>query len=184
MFQFEEIEKNKMPGVSLIKMHSFQDARGVIGKPFEKDTFEEAGISFNLEETLLISSKKGVFRGIHYQAVKPQPRIFSCVGGEVFCVLVNIMKGDFFGQICTITLSESEPTELYVPGGYAFGSLAMKDAKLLCLCGEKFYPAYGRGIRWNDSLIHIEWPPELLPDMQVSEKDKNLPSLSELEFAK
>lgn len=179
MRQFN-FEKTEFPEVIRITPFSASDDRGGLVKDYASDLFAENGISFKPVETIYIESRQGVLRGLHFQRVRQQPKLIRCLKGSVWSTVVDIRKeSPFFGRWISEELSEDNNLELLVPAGFAFGTLAMEDSLLSCICGERFYAEYDSGIRWDDPDIAVRWPLSRGQKPILSEKDKTLQFLKE-----
>jgi len=171
-------EKTEFPEVIRIMPFCASDGRGRAVKDYAAELFAENGISFVPVETLYIESRQGVLRGLHFQRVKQQPKLIRCLKGNVWSAVVDIRKGSpVFGRWISEELSEDNGVALYVPGGFAFGTLAIQDSLLSCKYGEKFMAEYDDGIRWDDPDINVRWPVNQVQGLIVSEKDRALQSL-------
>lgn len=173
-------KKAEFPEVIRIAPFCANDDRGGIVKDYASEIFAENGISFTPIETIYIESRQGVLRGLHFQRVKQQPKLIRCLKGKVWSVVVDIRKeSPTFGRWISEELSENNGLELFVPYGFAFGTLAMEDSLLSSKCGERFYAEYDDGIRWNDPDVNIRWPYSRAQEPLVSEKDRTLQTLKE-----
>lgn len=173
-----EIKTISLSGAMAITAFQAADERGSMVKAYSRELLLEHGIDFIPIESLHITSKAGVLRGLHFQMVKPQPKLISCVYGRIWCALADIRKDSpTFGKWIYKELTGESGEELYVPGGCAFGSLALEDSLISCQCGEQFYAEYDSGIRWDDPELKIRWP--LTKDPILSDKDKKLKSFRE-----
>ena len=66
----------------------------------------------------------------------------------------------------------------YIPEGFAHGFCVLSDeVDFVYKVSSEFASDFDFGISWNDSEIGIKWPIEA---PQLSFKDANLPSLSDL----
>jgi dTDP-4-dehydrorhamnose 3,5-epimerase len=70
---------------------------------------------------------------------------------------------------------------LYLPPGFAHGFAVLSEsADVLYKASEEYAPESDGGIAWNDPSLGIKWP--IPPEVAlVSEKDRRLPRLKELE---
>lgn len=155
-----------------------QDERGGLIKDFSKAQFIQMGIDFEPSETLFITSRRYVLRGLHFQRVKQQSKLIRCIKGRIWCAVADL-RGDSetFGQWISVELCGEGYDELYVPSGCALGTLAYEDSLIIMQCGEEFYSEYDDGIQWNDPDINIKWPLEKLEGSPViSKKDQRLQS--------
>lgn len=64
--------------VEFYKLDKFSDNRGNLKKIF-KNFF----LDTNLEEIYVSSSKKNVFRGLHYTTTRKAINFYSCINGEL-----------------------------------------------------------------------------------------------------
>lgn len=173
-----EVRKTDLLDAALITSFQVIDERGTMVKAYSREMLLEHGIDFIPEESLHITSKAGVLRGLHFQRIKPQSKLVCCVYGRIWCVLVDIQKdSQTLGKWICEELTGESGKAIYVPAGCAFGSLALEDSLISCQCGERFYAEYDSGIRWDDPELKIQWPMDNVPI--VSEKDKKLKNLRE-----
>lgn len=175
-FKFEE---STLKGLYIINPFCFTDERGGNVKDFSLSLFKDNGIDFFPMETLFITSKQCVLRGLHFQHTVWQSKLVRCIKGKVFAVAVDVRKDSkSCGQSLSLFLSEENNKEIYIPEGFAFGTLAMEDSLISCKCGAPFVGKYNSGIVWNDPDIKIQWPLEQLSEEPViAEKDCGLQSL-------
>ncbi len=172
-WKFKELD---LQGVYAIRPFRAKDDRGRLIKAFSQEIFREYGINFDIQETLLIESKRNVLRGIHFQKEKPVAKLLSCVSGWIYVVVLNIKRdSDDLGKWISCELRQGE--QLFIPGEYGLGTYAMEDSSFLCMNGEKMYPDLDDGIKWDDSAVAVKWPcSDLGCKPIVSEKDRNLQS--------
>lgn len=172
------VESLGLPGVMLIHDLFFEDGRGGTIKNYDRQKFLLAGIDFIPTESLLITSHQSTLRGLHFQKRKPQSRLLTCIQGEIFVVVVNVCSdsGDY-GRCLSMRMSSNTKISVYVPQGYALGTLALRSSLMHCLCDGYFCADDATGIRWDDETLCIEWPLDELDTLPViSEKDRALPS--------
>lgn len=173
------IKPTEIPDLQVIIREPRSDDRGSFARVFAKEELAKARIDFNIVHINQgFSVHKGTLRGIHYQtAPKEEAKIFQCVRGKVFDVLIDMREGSstyrkWFG----IELSESNNTMLYIPKGFAHGYQTLEDNCLVEYFVDEYYaPEYEKGILWNDPAIGINWP---IKDPVLSPKDQNWPLLS------
>ncbi len=176
-FSFKELD---LKGAYLIKPFISIDQRGSFIKDYSKETFEENGIYHDLKEVFYTSSKKGVIRAIHFQRVKQQAKLVRCISGKIYDVIVDLRKSSStFGMWQGFYLSSENHDQILIPEGFGHGYLAIELSVVSYKCAEKFYGEYDDGIIWNDQEIAIDWPLELVNEIVLSEKDKNLQSFSD-----
>ena len=138
--------------------------------------FKENGISgIVFKEEFHSRSQKGVIRGLHFQSLKPQSKIVSCIKGTIFDVVVDLRKdSQTFGQFVTIELSDKNHLSLYIPRGCAHGFMALEnDTITYYKCDGDYLKENDLTIRWNDKQIGINWPYERTDHILVSDRDAN-----------
>ena len=152
---------------------------------FEKNDFEEIGITGEFVQDNQSRSKKGVLRGLHFQKEHSQAKIVRCIKGEAFDVAVDLRPGsETYGMWEGVILSEENKKMFYIPRGFAHGFLVLSDMAEFCYKVDNIYDHESEGgLKWNDSTVNINWPevPGMKPDEYItSEKDALWPSLEEL----
>ena len=180
-----EFIKTEIPDVILIKPKVFQDERGFFLETYKKSDFEKAGIKAQFVQYNHSKSVKGVLRGLHFQK-KPfaQGKLVRCIRGKIFDVAVDIRKGSpTFGKWVGYELSEENRYILWIPEGFAHGFLTLSDEAevIYKVSGGEYSPEHDAGIIWNDPDIDIKWPLDHVDEIILSEKDKKLPFLKEID---
>ncbi len=168
-----------IPEVVLVKPKVFPDDRGCFMETFKASDFEKQGLPSRFVQDNFSVSKKGVIRGLHYQAEPyAQGKLVSVVRGGVWDIAVDIRRDSpTFLQWVSAELDDGNHAMLYIPPGFAHGFLAITDdVRLLYKCTKEYNPEADRGIRWNDPDIGIPWP---VDDPVLSQKDRELPFLRE-----
>ena len=175
-FEFKDLG---LAGIRYIKSQVVSDERGENIKCYSREIFLTEQIDFIPTETLLIHSKKGVLRGLHFQRKKAQSRLIQCLSGKIYAAIVDLhLDQNMFGQWMTQELSAEKHDSLFIPAGYALGTLALEDTVLCCQCDGEFYPGYADGVRWDDTTLKITWPVDRLDGPPIiSAKDQKLPAL-------
>jgi len=165
-------------GVKVIQPFSVEDNRGYFLKSFEKDMYAGWGMKSCVNEMIESYSKKGVIRGLHFQADGPQAKMVRALKGEIRDVAVDLRKdSETFGQHVVVPLSGETCETVYVPDGFAHGYEVLSDeALVIYLCDGKYSKESDGGIRWNDPEIGVDW---VTKDPIVSEKDAALQSFEE-----
>lgn len=171
-----KINKTNIEGPMELMPNIFKDHRGVSIKPYHSETFKELGVEYNFNEDLMVTSKKGVLRGLHLQ--KPpyeQAKLIYCVRGSIFDVAVDIRKkSPTYGQYVYFYVDSKKHNIVYIPAGFAHGYLVMEDETTVVYKMSSVYsPKYEAGIKWNS--IDIPWP---INEPILSQKDNELPLFS------
>ena len=175
-----ETVQTPLAGVFVLEPHVFGDQRGFFLESWNERTFAEAiGTNVRFVQDNHSRSGQGVLRGLHYQLPNPQGKLVRCTSGVVWDVVVDIRRSSpTFTEWFGLELSAENKRQLWVPGGFAHGFVALTDGAELQYKATEFYVASAdRAIAWNDPDIGIEWPLDGPPSL--SEKDSAAPSLGE-----
>lgn len=170
----------EIPGLLILEPDAFSDERGFFMETYSRDRYREAGIAEEFFQDNLSSSKRGVIRGLHYQAPPfAQGKLVSVLRGRVLDVAVDIRAGSpTYGKYVAVELSGENHKQFWIPAGFAHGFAALEDDTLFAYkCTAPYSKEHDRGIRWNDPAIGIEWG---VTDRIVSDKDRAHPLLSEI----
>ena len=173
-----EQRETSLPGVCELRPKVFRDARGFFLEAYHRERFVDVGITDSFVQDNHSRSVKGTLRGLHYQLLHLQAKLCRVVEGEALDVAVDIRLGSpHFGKWTSVLLSAKEHNQIYIPGGFAHGFLALTDSvQFLYKCSDFYDPADEYGIAWNDPDLHISWGVE---NPLVSEKDARYPTLAE-----
>ena len=175
--------KTIIPDVYILEPPVFEDYRGYFLESFNLEKFQENVCSIKFVQDNESKSTKGVLRGLHFQ--KPpfsQAKLVRCIEGRVMDVAVDIRKGSLtYGKHVAVELSGKNKRQLFVPRGFAHGFAVLSESAIFAYKVDNDYaPVSDCGIRWNDIDLNIDWG---LTDqnIQLSEKDKNLPYFKDLD---
>jgi len=85
-----------------------------------------------------------------------------------------------YGIFETISLTEENKKQLFIPKGFAHGFIVLSKSAILSYKVDNYYnPESESGIIWNDPDLNIDWKINK-NEIIVSEKDKNLPTFNEI----
>jgi dTDP-4-dehydrorhamnose 3,5-epimerase len=102
----------------------------------------------------------------------------NCILKENLSAVDIDPKSKTFGDYVGVELSEQNHLQLWIPPGYAHGFCVLSEsADLFYKCTDFYFPNDESGLIWNDPDVSIDWP---IKSPRLSEKDKLLPSLSEI----
>jgi dTDP-4-dehydrorhamnose 3,5-epimerase len=158
----------------------FRDGRGFFLESYKASEFEAAGISERFVQDNVSRSEKGALRGLHFQAgTGAQAKLVRACRGRLWDVAVDLRPGSpAYGRWHGVELSEANGLMLYIPAGFAHGTLALEaGTELHYKCSAEYDPALESGVRWDDPHLAIDWP-EAEP--RLSPKDAALPFLRDL----
>jgi dTDP-4-dehydrorhamnose 3,5-epimerase len=161
-----------LPGVLLLEPKVFGDARGFFFESFNARDFAQCtGLDVQFVQDNHSKSANGVLRGLHYQIQHPQGKLVRVTQGEVFDVAVDLRRSSpHFGHWVSVLLSADNHRELWIPPGFAHGSLAINgSAEVLYKTTDYWYPEHERSLRWDDPTVAVQWPLQSAP--QLAAKD-------------
>lgn len=175
-------QQTGFPGLLIYEPRIFKDDRGYFFESYNESTFKEAGIHISFVQDNQARSVYGVLRGLHYQKMPhAQTKLVRVLEGEILDVVVDIRTGSStFGKAYSIILSAENKKQLLVPKGFAHGYAVLSPtAEVFYKCDAFYHKESEGGIIFNDNTLNIDWK---IPQEKaiISEKDKRLPSFSEL----
>ncbi len=150
----------------------FKDSRGYFLEAYNKEKFNELGISENFVQDNLSKSEKGVLRGLHFQNPPfAQGKLVSVICGSVLDVAIDIRKNSStYGKYYAAELSEQNKHILWIPPGFAHGFLTLEDNTIFSYkCTGVYNKPSENSILWNDVDLNINWG---IADPKLSEKDQ------------
>ena len=147
----------KLPGVILIVPDVFEDWRGHYVMTYNRALYLAVGITADFVEQDISTSSRGVLRGIHVDFACE--KIYEILHGKAYYVLVDCQEGPTFGNWEAFILSGENHHQLYKPGRYGAGFLALSDEVVLHYFQDKTYdPKRQTTLLWNDPRLGIWWP--------------------------
>ena len=163
--------KTKFRDLVVIESKVHNDNRGFFKEIYKKNKFNK----FNFVFGCASSSKKNVFRGLHFQSKFAQGKYLTVLKGKVLDVAVDLRKNSkTFGKYYKIILSDNNGKSIFIPPGFAHGFLGLKkENTVMYFCTNYRSKRHENGILWKDKDLKINLP---LKKPKVSSKDKNLPS--------
>ncbi len=150
-----------LPGIFLIETSPFTDERGLLARTFEQVLFEEKNILTNwLQESFSRTTKAGTLRGLHVQTPPfTEAKLITILRGRMRWVTLDLRKDSAtFGHHAVVDLNGEKLEGLYVPRGFGHGCLSLTDGcDLIIKSDNRYDPAHGVGIIWNDPELAIDW---------------------------
>lgn len=175
-----EVLDTKLEGVKLIEPKVFGDSRGFFLESYNAQQFEAAGLPTDFVQDNHSHSARGVVRGLHFQVKRPQGKLVRVLYGQVYDVVLDLRKDSpTYGQWEGFLLDDKKHQQLWIPKGFAHGfSVLSEFAGFFYKVDDFWQPGDEGGVAYNDPDLAIDWQVEA---PIVSEKDQNLPPLSQLE---
>ena len=173
----------EIAGLKIIEPQVLGDSRGWFAEQYNAGRYREAGITADFVQDNESFSRRGVVRGLHWQAAPhTQAKLVRVVRGAVWDVAVDIRKGSpTFGRHVAVTLTGENKRQFFIPRGFAHGFIVLEDDTLFSYkCDNLYCPSADRGLRFDDPALGIVWP---AADMRLtlSEKDSRNPLLKDIE---
>jgi dTDP-4-dehydrorhamnose 3,5-epimerase len=159
------------------------DARGFFSEVFRQDVFDAhaPGVNF-VQDNHSRSSRRGVIRGLHYQAPPTaQGKLVRVTHGAVYDVAVDARRGSpTFGRHIGVELSSDNWMQLWVPPGFLHGFCTLtEEVDFLYKVTSYYSPEHDGAVAYDDPDIGIEWP-LAGGEPVVSEKDRQAPRLRDM----
>ena len=175
-----KVTATRLPEVLLIEPQVYSDQRGFLLEAFNDARFGSHGLDLSFVQANHSRSRRGVLRGLHFQARTPQGKLVFAVQGEVFDVAVDVRRGSLtFGTWVGARLTGDNHHALWIPPGFAHGFCVLGDgADVVYLCTGLYDAGDDHAVAWNDPDIAIDWPGD---DFELSAKDRAAPRLAELD---
>jgi dTDP-4-dehydrorhamnose 3,5-epimerase len=174
-----EVIKTSLEGLLIIKPAVFADDRGYFFESYNEEKFKAAGLAVNFLQDNESKSKKGVLRGLHFQAPPfGQGKLVRVMRGAVLDVAVDIRKNSpTYGKWDSIVLSGENKWMFWIPAGFAHGFVTLEDDTVFFYKCTNVYNKSSEGsIIWNDTDLGIDWG---IRDPLISEKDSLSPRFND-----
>lgn len=174
--------KTKLDGLVVLKPTVFKDNRGYFMESYNQKNINKLLGNVNFVQDNESESSRGVLRGLHFQ--KPpytQAKLVRCLKGSVLDVVLDLRKDSkTYGILETISLTEENKKQLFIPKGFAHGFIVLSKSAIFSYKVDNYYnPDSESGVLWSDLDLNIDWKINK-NEIIVSEKDKNLPTFNEI----
>ena len=175
------MKRNTLNGIIIIDLEEFQDSRGRFSENFNLKNFKKISKrrNINFVQDNLSISKKGVFRGLHFQYKYPQAKLVSVLSGEILDIVVDLRKSsNSFGDWASYKISRKNKKQLFIPEGFAHGFLSLSnDTKVMYKVSDYWNSKDEYTLKFDDQKINLKLP--FLPT-SISQKDKQGLSFKDL----
>lgn len=170
--------ETSLKGPLVIEVEPHRDDRGQFVRTWCRGEFAQHGVDTEFVQcSMSINTEHGTVRGLHWQAdPHGEAKLVRCGRGAIYDVIVDIRpQSPTFGQWLGLTMTPQSGLMLYVPAGFAHGFQTLfDDTEVNYLLSAAHVADAGRGLRFDDPALGINWP---LPIGRVSERDRSWPLL-------
>ena len=176
-----KIERTKIEGVFIIDNFNAADDRGLFVKSFNKNSFKENNLDFEIRESYYSISNKNVVRGMHFQLPPyDHEKLVYVPKGSILDVIVDLRKkSKTYKQYISINLSEENKKSIFIPKGLAHGFKSMKDGTITVYNVASEYNAdFDSGIKFDS--FNFNWNSEKIVMSNRDKEFKSLDSFSEI----
>ncbi len=138
----------------------FGDDRGFFLESFNQAKYASIIPDLDFVQDNLSKSKKGVLRGLHFQAPPfDQGKLVQVITGSVLDVAVDIRKNaPSYGKHFKIILNSTERNQLWIPPGFAHGFVSLEDDTIFSYkCTNSYSKEHEGCVLWNDLDLGIDW---------------------------
>ena len=167
-------------GLFVLEPKVHEDARGFFMESYSSTRFGELGLDYNfIQDNHSFNSKKGTFRGMHFQLPpKAQTTYVRVCSGAIKDIVIDIRKGSVtYGKTFSIELSFKNNKQMLIPVGFAHGFLTLSDnVSVLYKMDEVYAPEYDRIINFRDVGVDLNYN-----ELIIAEKDNEAPVLDDVE---
>tara|TARA_A100001015_G_C15010914_1_gene723047 strand:- start:428 stop:952 length:525 start_codon:yes stop_codon:yes gene_type:complete len=173
-----KIFKTKFKDTYLIDHSKKNDKRGFFMRGICTKILKNKNILFNIKQTnYSYNKKKLTLRGFHFQLPPfSEKKIITCVNGKLLLVIVNIdKKSKNYLKHLKFILSDDLNRSVLISKNCATAFLTLEPETLVYYYMSSYYKkSKGRGIRYNDPKLKINWPKK--PKI-ISSRDLNFENL-------
>ena len=124
-----KIERTFLEGVFIINNFNAFDDRGSFVKTYNKSSFKQLNLNFEIKESYFSVSKKNVIRGMHFQLPPHEhEKLVFVPKGSILDVIIDLRKNSpTYKKYISVELSEENKRSIYIPKGLAHGFKSMDD---------------------------------------------------------
>ena len=165
-------------GLYVVEPVPIGDDRGFFARSFCAREFAAHGLDSSVAQcNISFNQKAGTLRGLHFQTEPhEEAKLVRCTRGAIYDVVVDLRPdSSTYRRWYAAGLTSENRRMLFIPSGFAHGfQTLVDDSEVFYQMSEFYHPESGRGVRWDDPALAIEWP---LANPIMSEKDRIHPLL-------
>lgn len=175
-----QLHATPLAGAYLIDITPVEDERGLFARTVCAETFARHGlVSQFVQQSVSWNPHQGTLRGLHFQAASHrETKLVRVTRGANFHVIADLRPASGTrGQVFAATLSAANRRQLYIPAGMAHGFQSLEpNTEVLYQMDTPYHGPSARGLRWDDPVLAIAWPP--CPARRISAQDLAWPLFS------
>lgn len=164
-------------GAVLIEPEPSRDQRGSFSRLFCRREMVSAGLTCEfVQESESWNCCAGTLRGMHFNLhPHEEVKLVRCTSGSVFDVILDLRPSSpSYLKWFNTTLCHERANAIYIPKGVAHGfQTLVDDSRVFYHISQYYEPGAGAGVRWDDPLFGISWPPT--PRRVISDRDASYP---------
>ena len=168
-----------LAGAFVIDIERIADERGFFGRSFCVEEFKSHGLCAEVNQcSVSYNARRGTLRGMHFQ-LEPhdEAKLVRCTSGAIFDVIVDIRAASTTRhRWLGVELTAQNRRSLFIPKGFAHGFITLADdSQVDYMISAPYVAGAGRGLRWDDPVLAIDWP--IAPEV-MSDRDAEYPLLA------
>ena len=165
-----KVSKTSLDGVLVITPPTvFKDFRGTYIETYNRELYQETGITVDFVQDDISISTRHVLRGIHGDS--ETWKLVSCLQGEFYLVVVNWdPESGQHGQWDSFVLSDKNHQQVLIPPKFGNGHVVLSEQAIFNYKQSTYYDRAGQfTLPWNDPKLDISWP---VKDPILSRRDQ------------
>ena len=154
-----EVKKTTLDGVLIIKPPTvFEDFRGVYVETYNRQLYQDAGITVDFVQDDISMSTRNVLRGIHGD--DETWKLVSCLWGRFYLVVINWDESSpQRGQWESFVLSDQNQKQVLIPPKFGNGHVVLSEHAIFHYKQNTYYNRAAQfTLRWDDPKLNIWWP--------------------------
>jgi dTDP-4-dehydrorhamnose 3,5-epimerase len=146
--------KTGISGCVYFNLKNYQDRRGFFSEIYRNKEYKRYIKQRFIQENYS-SSKKNVFRGIHFQTKKPQGKLLTVLSGKIKDIIIDLRKkSPTFGKTISVNLSYNKFQQIWIPAGLGHGFFTLSNnTKIIYQCTEYYDPKNEKTLSYLDPKI-------------------------------
>jgi dTDP-4-dehydrorhamnose 3,5-epimerase len=174
--------ETEVAGSYVVEPERLEDERGFFARTFSADEFAARGLDERVAQcSTSFNAAAGTLRGLHYQAAPHgEAKLVRCTRGAIYDVAVDLRPDSpTYLRWCGRELNADDGRALFVPEGCAHGfQTLVDDSEVLYQISTPYIPEAARGVRWDDPVFGIEWPPAPPGGRTIAARDAGYPDFA------